>query len=126
MSKRKYIKQDKLEQQQAIAQAQSEFFGEITKPEAIDVFKTLAILVQFPGANPPELLTDHEVIWTSTMKVGDSLNRQVFSVMVIYKGLSFIYTANRDRTIQLRDGTFINFDTWDYWDLLIANRVLGE
>lgn len=125
MSRRKYIKHDQVKKE-AIAEAQSEFFGNITKLEAIDVFKTLAILAQFPGAIPPEPLIGHEVIWTSTMKVGDSLNEQIFGATVVYKGLSFIYTANRDRTIQLKDGTFMNFDTWDYWNLLIANRILDN
>jgi hypothetical protein len=50
------------ERQQAIALAQSQFFGGITKEEAIEVFKVLAVLAQFPGATPPEPLQGCNVV----------------------------------------------------------------
>ena len=110
------------EKQAAISQAIAHFFGGITKPEAHEVFKTLAVLVQFPGATPPEPLNGCKVWWTSTLRVGDMLDKQVFGVTAIYKGLTFEYTVNRDRVIQLPDSTFLNFESWNYQELLIKNR----
>lgn len=113
-----------IEKQEVIAIAQEQFFGEITKQEAMDVFKTLAVLVQFPGAIPPEPLLGCDVIWTSTLKVGDSLDKQRFNVEVIYKQRRFIYTSLGDRVIQLPDSTFMNLESWDYQANLVANRVV--
>lgn len=110
------------EKQAVISQAVTQFFGGVTKQEAHEVFKTLAILAQFPGATPPEPLNGCEVWWTSTMRVGDALDKQVFCVTTIYKGLTFEYTVNRDRVIQLADSTFMNYESWDYQELLIKNR----
>ncbi len=110
------------ERQAVISQAVAQFFGWVTKQEAHEVFKTLAVLVQFPGATPPEPLNGCEVWWTSTLRVGDTLDKQVFGVTAIYRGLTFQYTANRDRVIQLPDSTFLNFEIWDYQELLIKNR----
>jgi len=110
------------ERQAVISQAVAQFFGGVTKQEAHEVFKTLAVLVQFPGATPPEPLNGCEVWWTSTLRVGDTLDKQVFGVTSIYKGLTFEYTVNRDRIIQLPDSTFLNFESWDYQELLIKNR----
>jgi len=110
------------EKQAAISQAVANFLGGITKQEAHEVFKTLAVLAQFPGATPPEPLNGCEVWWTSTLRVGDTLDRQVFGVTAIYKGLTFDYTVNRDRVIQLPDSTFLNFESWHYQELLIRNR----
>lgn len=122
--KRKTKQQKEAEKQQAIAAAQEKFFGGITKEEALEIFKALALLAQFPGAKPPEPINRCEVIWQSTMKVGDSLDKQVFSVQVSYKGLMFIYTFNKERAIQLPDSGFMNMDSWDYQELLLTNRVL--
>jgi len=110
------------ERQAVISQAVAQFFGGVTKQEAHEVFKTLAVLVQFPGATLPEPLNGCEVWWTSTLRVGDTLDKQVFGVTSIYKGLTFEYTVNRDRIIQLPDSTFLNFESWDYQELLIKNR----
>jgi hypothetical protein len=111
------------EQKEAIIfEAINRFFGGITKKEAHDVFKTLAVLSQFPGAAPPEPLNGCEIWWTSTMKVGDALDKQIFSVTAIYKDVKFEYTANRDRVMQLPDSTFMNFESWSYQELLIRNR----
>src|SRR5919202_697954 len=110
------------EKQFVISQAVSQFFGGVTKQEAHEVFKTLAVLAQFPGATPPEPLNGCEVCWTSTMRVGDALDKQVFGVTAIYKGITFEYTVNRDRVMQLPDSTFLNFESWDYQELLIKNR----
>ena len=58
------VKRSKLdiqqERQETIIAAQNEYFGNITKGEAIEVFKVLSVLAQFPGAKPPEPLTDHD------------------------------------------------------------------
>lgn len=121
---RKTKQQKEAEKQQAIAAAHEKFFGGITKEEALEIFKALALLAQFPGAKPPEPINGCKVIWESTMKVGDSLDKQVFSVQVSYKGLMFIYTANKERAIQLPNSTFMNMDSWDYQELLLTNRVL--
>ncbi len=110
------------EKQAVISQAIAQFFGGVTKQEAYEVFKTLAVLVQFPGATPPEPLNGCEVSWTSTLRVGDTLDKQVFGVTAIYRGLTFQYTADRNRVIQLPDSTFLNFESWDYQELLIKNR----
>ncbi|MFM6519948.1 MAG: hypothetical protein ACKPIC_26535, partial [Microcystis panniformis] len=95
------VKRSKLdiqqERQETIIAAQNKYFGNITKGEAIEVFKVLSVLVQFPGAKPPEPLTDHDVVWSSTLRVGDSINKQMFSVQVTYKGLIFFLSANGDR-----------------------------
>jgi hypothetical protein len=124
IKQRKTKQQKEAEKQQAIAAAQEKFFGGITKQEAIEIFKALAVLAQFPGANPPEPLSGCEVTWTSTMKVGDSLDRQVFDIQVRYKGLMFMYMGNHIRGIQLPNSSFINLESWDYQALLLTNRVL--
>ena len=110
------------EKQAAISQAVAQFFGGVTQQEAHEVFKTLAVLAQFPGAMPPEPLNGCDVWWTSTMRVGDTLDKQVFGITAIYKGLTFQYTANRDRVIQLADSTFMNYESWNYQELLIKKR----
>ena len=56
------------------------------------------------------------------MKVGDALDKQLFDVSVIYKGLKFEYTASRQRIMQLPDSTFMNYESWSYQELLIRNR----
>ena len=111
------------ERQQAIALAQSQFFGGITKEEAIEVFKVLAVLAQFPGATPPEPLQGCNVVWTSTLKVGDSLDKQVFDVQVDYKGRRFFYTSRQNRTIQLPDNTFMALESWDYQALRVVQQI---
>jgi hypothetical protein len=127
MPKKYFTRQQKEQAQQtAIATAQSEFFGGITKQEAIDIFKVLAVLVQFPGAEPPEPLTGCEVKWTSVMSVGNTLDKQRFTVQAIYKNMTFIYTALGDRVIQLPDSSFLNLESWDYQALLLSNRVLSN
>lgn len=127
MPKRYFTRQKKEQAQQtAIAAAQSEFFGGISKQEAIDIFKVLAVLVQFPGAEPPEPLTGCVVKWTSVMSVGDTLDKQHFSIQVAYKNVTFIYTALGDRVIQLPDSSFLNMESWDYQALLLSNRVLAN
>lgn len=114
--------QKESERQKAIATAIAEFFGGITKEEALQVFKTLAVLAQFPGANPPEPLEGCDVVWTSVMHVGDSKEKQAFDVQVLYKKLLFHYTKTGERGIQLPDSTFMAFESWDYQALLIATR----
>lgn len=120
----KYITRQQKEQiqQEAIA----DFFGGITKPEAIEIFKILAILAQFPGATPPEPLAGCEVKWSSVLSVGDTLSQQRFTVQAIYKNMTFIYTARGDRVIQLPDSSFLNLESWDYQALLLSNRVLAN
>lgn len=123
MPRTRITKQEKERQrQQAIRQAQAEFFGGVTQEEARQVFKTLAVLAQFPGAEPPEPLEGCNVIWTSVMHVGDSKDKQVFDVEVNYKGLIFHYTKTGEKGIQLPDSTFMAFESWDYQALLIANK----
>ena len=106
-----------------ISQAIAQFFGGITKQEAIEVFNTLAILVQFPGTTTLEPLIGCEVTWTSTIKLSETLDKQLFTVVtVIYKGLTFSYSTNRDKIIQLPDSSFLPFESWNYHELLIRNR----
>ncbi len=114
------------EQREAITAAQSEYFGGITKGEAIEVFKVLSVLAQVPGAKPPEPLTGHDVIWSSTLRVGDSVDKQVFSVQVTYKGVMFFLSADGDRGLQLPDSSFIPLENWDYQAARVAGRVTGE
>lgn len=109
-----------------IAQEVDRFFGGVTNQEACEIFRILAILAQFPGATPPEPLTGYEIYWTSTMKVGDTLDKQLFDVSVIYKGLRFEYTASRQRVMQLPDSTLMNYESWSYQELLIRNRYSGK
>lgn len=122
-TRRKTKRDSEREWEEAIAHAQTQFFGGVTKAEAIEVFKVLSVLAQFPGANPPEPLIGHEVIWSSTLRVGDSLAKQVFNVEVVYKGLLFVLTAQGDRGIQLPDSSFTTLESWDYQALRIANRI---
>lgn len=122
------VKRSKLdiqqEQKEAIIAAQNKYFGEITKGEAIEIFKVLSVLAQFPGAKPPEPLTDHDVIWSSTLRVGDSVNKQMFSVQVMYKGVIFFLSANGDRGLQLPDSSFISLENWDFHAMRLVNSAL--
>ena len=123
----KGIKQAKINYQEAeIAQARSEFFSGVTKSEAAEVFKLLSILSTFPGALPPEPLSGCKVIWDSTMRVGDSIEKQLFDVKVIYHQLLFIYTASGNCAIQLGDSSFMAFDNWDLEDERLCKRVLDN
>jgi hypothetical protein len=110
------------ERQKAIAAAQAEFFGDVSKEEAIEVFRVLTLLAQFPGAEPPAPLQGCQVVWTSTLKVGDSLAQQSFDVQTNYRGLRFFYTGGQNRTIQLPDTSFMSLESWDYYALHIAQK----
>ena len=123
----KGIKQAKIAARQvAIDRARSEFFSGVTKSEAAEVFKLLLILSTFPGAVPPDSLSGHEVIWSSSLRVGDSIDRQVFDVQVTYRRLLFKYLSNGGRLIQLGDSTFLAFDNWDLEDERLCKRVLDK
>jgi hypothetical protein len=113
------------EREEAITSAVCEYFGGITKGEAIEVFKVLSLLAQFPGAKPPEPLTGHDIIWSSCLRVGDTLDKQTFQVEVTYKGSRFILSANGDRGLQLPDSSFIPLENWDYQAARVAERVTG-
>lgn len=116
------MKRTKQQKEAVISQEIDRFFGGVSNQKAYEVLGTLALLVQFPGATPPEPLNGCEVWWTSTMKVGDILDKQLFNVSVIYKSLTFEYTANRQRIMQLPDSTLMNYESWSYQELLIRNR----
>jgi hypothetical protein len=107
----------------AVAAALADYFGDVTKVEAEEVFKVLAMMAPFPGATPPEPLVGCDVLWSSELRVGDSLASQKFSVQVKYRKLFFNYSNPGDgvqiRGIQLPDSSHINFDNWD----LHADRV---
>ena len=123
----KGIKQAKIaDRQAAINRARSEFFSGVTKLEALEVFKLLSILSTFPGAVPPAPLSECNVIWTSTLKVGDSIDRQVFDVQVTYSGLLFKHLSNGGSLIQLGDSTFMAFNNWDLEDDRLCKRVLDK
>jgi hypothetical protein len=123
----KGIKQAKIaDRQAAIDRARSEFFSGVTKSEAAEVFKLLSILSTFPGAIPPEPLSDCDVIWSSTLKVGDSIAQQVFDVQVTYRRLSFRYLSNGGRVIQLNDSTLMGFDNWDLEEEKLSKRVFEK
>ncbi len=123
----KGIKQAKIDdRQKAIDRARSEFFSGVTKLEALEVFKLLSILSTFPGAVPPEPLSECKVIWSSTIRVGDSIDRQVFDVKVVYRRLLFNYLSNGERVIQLSDSTLMAFDNWDLEEERLSKRVLDK
>jgi hypothetical protein len=61
--------------------------------------------------------------WTSILKVGDSLDKQVFDVQVDYKGRRFFYTSRQNRTIQLPDNTFMALESWDYQALRVVQQI---
>ncbi|MCH2246558.1 MAG: hypothetical protein MK111_18330 [Crocosphaera sp.] len=124
MANNKKQQRQKELQQDLIAKSQAEFFGYITKEEATKIFGILSVLSQFPGSAPPEPLTNCDITWTSTMKVGDSLDTQKFTVQAIYKDMTFIYTPSGSQTIHLPDSSFMNMMAWDYHAMLIANRIL--
>ncbi len=124
MTNNKKKQTQKALRQDLIAKTQAEFFGYITKEEATNIFGILSVLSQFPGSSPPEPLTNCDITWTSTMKVGDSLETQKFTVQAIYKEMTFIYTPLGSQTIRLPDGSFMNMMAWDYHAMLIANRIL--
>jgi hypothetical protein len=106
----------------AVTAALADYFR-VTKAEAEEVFKVLAMMASFPGATPPEPLVGCDVLWSSELRVGDSLATQKFSVQVKYGQLLFNYFNPGDgvpiRGIQLPDSSHINFDNWD----LHADRV---
>jgi hypothetical protein len=121
------MKQAKIAKRQTeIDRARSEFFSGVTKSEAAEIFKLLSILSTFPGAIPPDPLSGCNVIWTSTLKVGDSFDKQVFDVQVTYCGLLFKHLSNGGRLIQLGDSTFMAFDNWDLEDDRLCKRVLAK
>jgi|GEM_PF-6362445 len=123
----KGIKQAKIaDRQAAIDRARSEFFSGVTKSEAAEIFKLLSILSSFPGAVPPAPLSEYNVIWTSTLKVGDSIDRQMFDVQVVYCKLLFKYLSNGGHLIQLGDSSFMAFDNWDLEDDRLRKRVLDK
>ena len=123
----KGIKQAKIaDRQVAIDRERSEFFSGVTKLEAESVFKLLSILSTFPGAVPPAPLSECNVIWSSTLKVGDSIDKQVFDVQVTHRRLLFKYLSNGGRLIQLGDSTFMAFDNWDLEDERLCKRVLDK
>jgi hypothetical protein len=123
----KGIKQAKIaDRQAAIDRARSEFFSGVTKLEAESVFKLLSILSTFPGAVPPEPLSGCKVIWSSTLRVGDSVENQVFDVQVTYHRLLFKYLSNGERVIQLSDSTLMTFDNWDFEDDRLSKRVFEK
>ena len=66
----------------------------------------------------------HDVVWSSTLRVGDSINKQMFSVQVTYKGLIFFLSANGDRVLQLPDSSFVSLDNWDFHAIRIMNYAL--
>jgi hypothetical protein len=123
----KGIKQAKIaDRQAAIDRARSKFFSGVTKLEAAEVFKLLSILSTFPGAVPPDPLSGCDVIWSSTLRVGDSIDKQVFDVQVTYRGLLFKHLSNGGSLIQLGDSTFMAFDNWDLEDDRLCKRVLDK
>jgi hypothetical protein len=130
LSTTKLTKKDKQEiTASAVVAALNDYFGGVTQAEAEEVFKVLAVIAQFPGSNPPEPLAGCDVIWQSTMRVGDSLTTQRFSVQVKYSKLLFKY-ANPDgepiRGIQLPDSNHINFDTWKLHADLAEKRAIAQ
>ncbi len=114
------------QRQAAIDRARSEFFSGVTKSEAAEVFKLLSMMSTFPGSVPPEPLSGCNVIWSSTLRVGDSIDRQVFDIQVTHRRLLFKYLANGERVIQLGDSTFMAFDNWDLEDDRLCKRVLAK
>ena len=123
----KGIKQAKIaDRQLAVDRARSEFFSGVTKLEALEVFKLLSILSTFPGAVPPAPLSECNVIWSSTLRVGDSLDKQVFDVQVTHHRLLFKYLSNGGCLLQLGDSTFMAFDNWDLEDDRLCKRVLDK
>ena len=123
----KGIKQIKIDYRQAaIDRERSEFFSGVTKLEAESVFKLLSILSTFPGAVPPAPLSGCNVIWSSTLRVGDSLDKQVFDVQVTHRRLLFKYLSNGGCLLQLDDSTFMAFDNWDLEDDRLCKRVLDK
>ena len=123
----KGIKQAKIaDRQAAIDRARSEFFSGVTQSEATEVFKLLSILSTFPGAVPPDPLSGCDVIWSSTVRVGDSIEKQVFDVQVTYRRLLFKYLSNGGSLIQLSDSTFMAFANWDLEDERLCKRVLDK
>lgn len=123
----KGIKQAKIaERAAAIDRARSEFFSGVTQSEAAEVFKLLSILSTFPGAVPPDPLSECDVIWSSTVRVGDPIDRQVFEVQVTYRRLLFKCLSNGGSLIQLSDSTFMAFANWELEDERLCKRVLDK
>ena len=111
----------------AVAATLTDYFAGVTKAEAEEVFKVLAMMASFPGATPPEPLVGCDVLWSSELRVGDSLATQKFSVQVKYGQLLFNYFHPGDgvpiRGIHLPDSSHINFDNWDLHAVRVASAV---
>jgi hypothetical protein len=123
----KGIKQTKIDRQNAaIDRARSEFFSGVTKSDAAEVFKLLSMMSTFPGSTPPEPLLGCEVIWSSMLRVGDSIDRQVFDVQVTYRGLLFKHLSNGGSLIQLSNSTFMAFANWDLEDERLCKLALDK
>jgi hypothetical protein len=114
----------------AVAAALADYFGFVTKAEAEEVFKVLAMMAAFPGATPPEPLVGCDVLWSSELRVGDSLATQNFSVQVKYGQLLFNYFHPGNgvpiRGIQLPDSSHINFDNWELHADRIEKRAISQ
>jgi hypothetical protein len=130
MSSTKLTKKAKHEMiDRAVAAALDNEFGGVTHAEAEEVFKVLAVIAQFPGSNPPEPLAGCDVIWQSTMRVGDTLATQRFSVQVKYSKLLFTYlnpNGEPIRGIQLPDSSHINFDSWKLHADRVEKRAISQ
>jgi hypothetical protein len=114
----------------AVAAALADYFAGVTKAEAEEVFKVLAMMASFPGATPPEPLVGCDVLWSSQLRVGDSLATQKFSVQVKYGQLLFKYFHSDDgvpvRGIQLPDSSHINFDNWDFHADRVEKQAIAK
>jgi hypothetical protein len=114
----------------AVTAALIDYFGDVTKAQAEEVFKVLAMMAPFPGATPPEPLVGCDVLWSSELRVGDSLASQKFSVQVKYGQLLFKYFNPGDgvpiRGIQLLDSSHINFDNWDLHAERVTKRAIAQ
>ena len=102
------------------ATAQSEFFGGVSVRKKRSL--SLRLLAQSPGAAPSAPLQGCPVVWSSILKVGDSLAHQSFDLQADYKSLRFFCTSQHNHTIQLPDTSFMALESWDYSALRITQK----
>lgn len=123
-------KKEKLEiTAKLVTEALAEYFGGIAKEEATEVFKVMAMMSKYPGVEPPEPLVGCSVLWTSEIRVGETLASQIFSVQAKYKQVTFNYSERGGglepiRGMQLPDSSSINFDNWDLHSDRVEKRTI--
>jgi hypothetical protein len=104
----------------------NQWIGGLNKKSLKNVNKrslSLMLLAQSPGATPSAPLQGCPIVWSSILKVGDSLAHQSFDLQADYKSLRFFYTSQHNYTIQLPDTSFMALESWHDFALPIPQKL---